>query len=396
MVHSHAADFPGLANKQIFFDNAGGTQVVRGVTEAIVDYLTNTNAQIGASYPVSLASQKIIEDAWSSAAKYINAGRDEVMLGASSTQLLRNLATSLHEHIQPGDEIVVSSIDHEANMAPWIQLAQDRGATVVWYKPTENKNPRVEAETLRTLLTSKTKLVACTQVSNVLGSIHDAKALADVVHTIPGALFCLDGVAFAPHRAVDVTAWGVDFYAFSWYKVYGPHISTLYASREAQKVLRIIGHPYKQPNSLENILGVAGANYELGAAIPVVCKYLSAESGWSWDAVAAHEERLQAILINYLLSKETVQIWGEPVADRARRVPVISFTVRNHSSKDIVDRIQAQSNFGCKWGSFLSIRLCEDYLGLDMNDGVVRVSLAHYNTEEEVTEYTRILDGIIG
>ena len=299
-------------------------------------------------------------------------------MGASSTQLLRNLASSLFEYIQPGDEIIVSKLDHEANIAPWTQLAKDRGAILKWIEPTDKKNPRISCDLLRGLMSDRTKLVALTHVSNILGTIHDVKSLAEVVHETPGALICVDGVAFAPHRAVDVKGWNVDFYCFSWYKVYGPHVATLYASESVHKNLRIIGHPYKQPTSLENILGLAAASYELVTSIPQVCKYLEQTS---WEGIAQHEEKIQGILIDYLNTKgDKIQIWGEPVADPVRRVPVISFTVKSRVSREVVEEIQSGSDFGFKWGSFLSIRLCEDILGLSEEDGVIRVSMAHYNT----------------
>ncbi|KAL1895027.1 hypothetical protein Sste5346_005447 [Sporothrix stenoceras] len=138
-----------------------------------------------------------------------------------------------------------------------------------------------------------------------------------------------------------------------------------------------------------NLLGVAGANYELAAAIPAVSKYLLAESGWSRDTVSVHKERLQAILINYLLSKgDAVQIWGEPVADRTKRVPVISFTVKGRSSKDIVDQIQTQSTFGCKWGSFFVDPAVRGLSRPRPGRRRRACQSAHYNTEEEITKYT--------
>lgn len=229
-------------------------------------------------------------------------------------------------------------------------------------------------------MTKNTKLVTCTQTSNILGTINDVKAIAQTVHEVPGAMLCVDAVAYAPHRAIDVTDWGVDFYSFSWYKLYGPHIASMYASKEAQKHLRTLGHFFKPTDTLENLLGLAAANYELTASIPYVCKYLQQVP---WDATSQYEERLQAVLIDYLNSKpELYQIYGEPVADRQKRVPVISFTVKGRSSKDVVDAIESKSDFGCRWGSFYSNRLAKEVLGLDAEDGVVRVSLLHYNTGE--------------
>ena len=162
------------------------------------------------------------------------------------------------------------------------------------------------------------------------------------------------------------------------YKVYGPHIACLFASKQAQKHMTTLCHFFKPTHTLENLLGLAAANYELTASIPAVCKYLQ---GVPWDEISKHEEKLQGILIDYLSSKpEVYQIWGEPTATRGKRVPVISFTVKNRSSKSVVEAIEAQSDYGCRWGTFYSVRLAKEVMGLDEVDGVVRVSLVHYNT----------------
>lgn len=303
---------------------------------------------------------------------------DCVVLGPSTTQLFRNLSLALFDHIAPGSEIVISKLDHEANVASWLQLAKWRQAKVIWWDATDKKNPQLDCDVLRSIMTENTRLVACTQTSNILGTIHDVKAIAQTVHEVPGALLCVDAVAFAPHAGIDVEDWGVDFYCFSWYKVYGPHIAAMYGSKAAQKYLSTLGHFFKPTETLENLLGLAGASYELLASVPKVCDYLA---GIPWEAIAHHEEKLQGILIDHLNAKpELYQIYGEPSADRTKRVPVISFTVKDKKSKDIVDAIEARSDFGCRWGSFYSNRLVSEVLGLDAADGVVRVSLVHYNT----------------
>lgn len=141
------------------------------------------------------------------------------VLGPSTTQLFRNLSLALFDHLTPGSEIILSKLDHEANVASWLQIAEWRGLQVKWWDSTNKQNPSLDTGVLRSLLTSKTKLVACTHTSNVLGSISDIKKIAQTVHTVPGALLCVDAVAYAPHRQIDVKELEVDFYAFSWYKV---------------------------------------------------------------------------------------------------------------------------------------------------------------------------------
>ncbi|OQO01910.1 hypothetical protein B0A48_12383 [Cryoendolithus antarcticus] len=392
-VNAVRQQFPAVGKKQVYFDNAGGSQVLKSVVDSVSNYLLSSNVQLGASYEIARQSTKLFDEGCNAVAKYVNASPEEVVIGPSTTQLFRNLSLSLYEYVTPDSEIIISKLDHEANIASWVQLAEWRKCKIVWWDSPNRHNPQLDTEILKKLLTPKTRLVTCTHTSNILGTINDVKAIAATVHTIPGALLCVDAVAYAPHRAVDVRDWGVDFYSFSWYKVYGPHIASLYASKEAQKSMITLGHFFKSNDSLENLLGLAAANYELTASIPEVCKYLQ---DVPWDQIAVHEEKLQKILIDYLNSKPDVyQVWGQPVADKEKRVPVISFTVKGKSSKNIVDAIEAKSDFACRWGAFYSNRLCEEVMGLDPVDGVVRVSLVHYNTEDEIKGYVKVLDEVV-
>lgn len=324
----------------------------------ISDYLLNNNVQLGATYTTSVQSTELFDIGCKAVATYINCDADEVVLGPSTTQLFRNLSLSLYDYITPDSEIIVSQLDHEANIASWVQLAAWKGCTLKWWSSDRPTNPQLDPAVLRRLMSARTKLVACTHTSNVLGTINDIRAIAAAVHEVPGALLCVDAVAYAPHRAVDVRALGADFYSFSWYKVYGPHIASLYASKAAQRHMSTLGHFFKPTDTLENLLGLAAANYELTASIPKVVGYLA---DVAWDEVAKHEERLQAILLDYLNSKpDVVQIWGEPTPDRTKRVPVVSFTVKGKSSKSIVDAIEAKSKYGCRYGAMYSNR----YVGL--------------------------------
>ncbi|KAL1304344.1 hypothetical protein AAFC00_000743 [Neodothiora populina] len=385
--------FPALDKSQIYFDNAGGSQVLGQVAEAISNYLLSSNVQLGASYPVAQQSTDLFVKGKAAAATYVNASPAEVVLGPSTTQLFRNLSLALWEHLTPGSEIILSKLDHEANVASWLQLASWRDLTVKWWGSPDKHNPQLDCEVLKTLLTDKTKLVACTHTSNILGTISPIKQIAETVHTIPGALLCVDGVAYAPHRQIDVEDLGVDFYSFSWYKVYGPHIAMMYAKQSSQSYLRTLGHYFKGTNNLEDLLGLAAANYELTSSVPVVCQYLSQIP---WNSIAKHEETIQGFLLDYLRSKDAVQIYGEPTADASKRVPVISFTVKGRSSRSVVEEIESTSNFGFRWGSFYSNRLVQEVMGLDPVDGVIRISLVHYNKADEVKSFVRVLDEVLG
>lgn len=246
--------------------------------------------QLGASYPISQQSTDLFEKGCSAVAKYINTTPDCVVLGPSTTQLFRNLSLALFDYITPDSEIIVSLLDHEANIASWVQLARWKGCTLKWWGAEDKLNPQLDCNVLRKLMTKQTKLVTCTHTSNILGTISDIKAIAKTVHEVPGTMLCVDAVAYAPHRAIDVKDLGVDFYSFSWYKLYGPHIASMFASKEAQKCLTTLGHFFKPTETLENLLGLAAANYELAASIPEVCKYLEEVP---WEETSKYEEKLQ-------------------------------------------------------------------------------------------------------
>lgn len=311
----------------------------------------------------------------------------------------------------PGSEIIVSLLEHEANVSPWVDLAKARGCTLKWWGAKDKLNPQLDCEVLRDLLTPETKLVACTHTSNILGTINDIEAIAKAVHEVSGALLCVDGVAYAPHRAIDVAALGVDFYAFSWYKVYGPHLAMLYASRPAQRHMRTLGHFFHGSETLENLLELSATNYELVSSIPSICDYLSS---LSWENVSKHEEMMQDKLLSYLRRhNDQYTVYGEPLSDRAKRVPLVAFKVQGRRSQDIVEAIEAKSKYGCRWGSFYSDRLVAGVLGEDADDGVIRVSLVHYNTgkwrsspagnahcaensiEQEIDGFVKVLDEVV-
>ncbi|KAH6972085.1 pyridoxal phosphate-dependent transferase [Ilyonectria sp. MPI-CAGE-AT-0026] len=392
-VENARAQFPALAKKQIFGDNAGGSQVLGTVAKSISQYLVETNVQLGASYKTSTQSTRIFDDAYKAAAKYVNASVEEIVIGASTTQVLRNLAAALK--LQPGDEVILSEADHESNIDPWLHRAALAGAIVKWWTPVDRKNPKLDPDALRNLMTSKTRLVACTHASNILGSIQDIRAIANVVHEVPGALLCVDGVAYAPHRAIDVEEIGADFYAFSWYKVYGPHISLLYGSRAAQAQLESLGHYFNPSGSLMDKLELAAASYELTQSIIPLVAYFGEDVKQTWAAIAEHEEKLQKRLIDYLVLRPDITIYGETSTKSSARVPTVSFQVQGRSSQSVVEAVEAISDVGIRWGHFFSKRLVEKILGLD-DDGVVRVSLVHYNTVEEVDQIVQALEKVLG
>lgn len=358
-------------------------------------YLSTTNVQLGASYPVAKTSTSLFSAGHAAGAAYINASPDEVVFGPSTTQMFRNLSVALKT--EPGDEFIISKLDHEANIASWVQLAKWKGLNLKWLVPSKDtsSNPKLLPEDLKKLLSPKTRLVACTHTSNILGTITDIAPLAEVIHaTSPRALFCVDAVAYAPHAPIDVKALGIDFYSFSWYKVYGPHVSMLYVKKDVQSELESLGHYFKPGNNLEEMLGLAAGNYECVQAVPEIVSYLQKVG---WEAISKQEQEIQEVVLSFLRSKpDIIKIYGEPSSDRKLRVPVISFRIKGHSSLAVIDAIEAKSNLGCRNGHFYSKRLCEEVLQIkDADDGVIRCSLLHYNTKEEAQALVKILSEII-
>ncbi|PTB66994.1 selenocysteine lyase [Trichoderma citrinoviride] len=379
--------FPALQQDQVFFDNAGGSQTLGTVIDSIKDYLGSTNVQLGASYAVGKKATAAYRAGYQAAARYINADPDEIVFGPSTTQLLRNLSYALK--CAPGDEIVVSRIDHEANIAPWVDLAERQNLVLKWWRPTPGPNPKLTVDTLKPLITDRTRLVTCTHASNILGTITDVPAIADVAHSV-GALLCVDAVAYAPHRPIDVKAFGVDFYCFSWYKVYGPHVSMLYGSWSAQTHLRSLGHFFNPSASLEDKLGLAGGSYELVQSIPKVTEYLG-----NFENLVDYEGLIQSALLSFLRSRgDGITIYGEPDGDTDRRVATVSFSVRGWTSQALVEEVEKVTNFAFRWGTFYSDRLVRETLGLG-KDGVVRVSMVHYNTQDDVRGLIRALQDVL-
>jgi selenocysteine lyase/cysteine desulfurase len=390
--------FPALQqDQQVFLDNAGGSQALDTVVDSITAYLSKTNVQLGATYKIGQISTNSYNAGYAAAAKYINASPDEVVLASATTQNFMNLGGSLN--IPSGSEIILSKLEHETNVKPWLHMADRLNLTVKWWAPKEGSKGdelRLTPENLKPLLSEKTKFVACTHVSNILGTIHDVRAIADAVHANgSGALFCVDGVSYAPHRQVDVKAFGVDFYAFSWYKVYGPHISVLYASETAQQHMKPQNHYFNPTKTLQDKIGFAGSNYEATQSIPKIVEYLGGDNpGPVFQAITEQEGKIQAILLDFLKSRPDVTVHGSTSADPTVRVPTISFTVEGKSSRGIVEAAD-NTIYGFRWGHFYSKRLCDEVLGLG-EEAVVRVSMVHYNTEDEIKGLVEALKTILG
>jgi cysteine desulfurase family protein (TIGR01976 family) len=399
------SQFPALAGRWTFLDNAGGTQTALQVGKRLNEYLYQTNVQLGAGYEISrLAGQKLL-DARSLLADFIHApDPSEIILGPSTTQLLQNFSRSMARYFMAGDEVIVTNCDHEANIGPWINM-QNAGINIKVWK-IRKETLRLHLEDLDKLMTSRTRLVAFTHISNILGTINPVRDFVKFIHE-RGAWACVDGVAATPHRLPDMQLLDADFYVFSLYKVFGPHYSLLYGKRKILEQLPGIGHyfipeddiPYKfQPGNVNfeltsSLIGVMDYFRDMAQAHGIADHGIQGLASSFYDKISIHEENLAARLIDFLKQRKGVKIIGENGADRFTRVPTISFISEGKNSKEIVDRVDPHF-IGIRYGDFYARRLIES-LGLDHCDGVVRVSMVHYNTPEEIEKLLVLIDSIL-
>ncbi len=399
------AFFPSLAGEWAFFDNAGGSQILQPVVERLQDYLLNSNVQLGASYGISQIATERLQAANEFAATFINAAdASEVVMGPSTSMVLRILALCLGDTLQQGDEIIVTDCDHEANITPWLEL-QKRGIIIKTWRTNLN-SLSLELADLETLLTPRTRLVSLTHTSNVLGQINPIRSIADLVHQT-GALLCVDGVGYAPHRLVDVQAMDVDFYVFSYYKVYGPHHALLYGKRKLLLSLPGFNHDFIGSDQVPYKFQPGGANYELSYSTLGIQDYLvhlnqhhsnGADSLRkqlikSFERITDHEAQLSQRLLKFLNDKPKVKVIGPTLWDATVRVPTIAFTVDGVHSATVPPQVDAHK-MGIRYGDFYAKRLIQA-LGLAEQGGVIRVSMVHYNTLEECDRLIEVLDGII-
>ncbi|MEI6738567.1 MAG: aminotransferase class V-fold PLP-dependent enzyme, partial [Pseudomonadota bacterium] len=255
------AEFPALLSGYVYLDNAGGSQVLGRVADRIHDYLLSTSVQLGASYALSQRASERVLSARRTVAELINAAHDdEVVMGSATTALMFILTQALLPGIRHGDEIIVTDSDHEANIGGWMRLQQAGAVIRIWQ--VNRDSLMLEFEDLDRLLNERTKWVAMTHASNVLGSINPVAEVARRVHAVGGKL-CVDGVAYAPHRLVDVQASGADVYVFSFYKVFGPHYAVLWGRRELLLSLPSLNHHFIGPEVLPYKLQPGNVNFEL-------------------------------------------------------------------------------------------------------------------------------------
>ncbi len=400
-IETVRAAFPALKRPPgfIFFDNAAGAQVPQVVLDAVNHHLLECNVQRGGRYSKSREVDATILRARQSVADFVNA-RDasEIAFGMNATSFIRLLSLAIGQTLGERNEIVLSDLDHEANVATWLALERS-GAKIVWWKMRDDGNLHVDD--LIPLVSSKTRLVACTLASNAIGSIVDVAAAAKVAHAAGAEIF-LDAVHYGPHGLIDVQAFDCDYLVCSGYKIFAPHMGFLWGRRELLEKLPTFREdfiPDEPPGKIE-----AGTFiYENVAGMDAAVRYLETlvKSGpaqemsrrirlqQAFQAIRGYEESLSLEMLR-VLSDYRATVYGITEASRiSERVPTLCFNLPNISPAKVSEEL-AKRNIGIRDGHMYSPRLMKR-LGLTLETGAVRVSLVHYNTIEEVHCFERAL-----
>jgi cysteine desulfurase family protein (TIGR01976 family) len=401
--------FPALAETDesgkpfAYFDGPGGTQVPQTVLDAMTNYFTKANANHGGRFITSRRNDATVESARAAMADFLNAETPrEIVFGANMTTLTYNLSRVIGRRLREGDEIVVTRLDHDANVAPWASLEEN--GVVLKYADFKTEDCRLDMAHLGSLINENTRLVAVGYASNAVGTVNPIQAIAAMAHA-KGAWIWVDAVHFAPHGPIDVQVLDCDFLVCSAYKYFGPHVGVLYAKHalldelEAYKVRPADPEPpYKFETGTLNHEGLAG----VAAAVDYLAD-IGRQYGGAFDPkrlegsyVGRRKELKQAMglivdyertLFNYLLNEirnvPGVRIYGiTDSAALANRCPTLAFTKTDKSPQEIAEQLGNQGIF--VWdGNYYAISVTET-LGLEASGGMVRVGLAHYNTREEV------------
>jgi cysteine desulfurase family protein (TIGR01976 family) len=398
-VETVRAVFPALNRKPefMFFDNAAGAQVPQAVLDAVNHHLLECNVQRGGRYAKSRAVDETIQRARQSVADLVNARHSsEIAFGMNATSFIRLVSLAIGQRLGKRNEIVVTDMDHEANVAAWLALKQN-GAKVVWWKMRENGNLNVDD--LIPLVSPATRLVACTLASNAIGSIVDVAAAARVAHAVGAEIF-LDSVHFGPHGLIDVQTFECDYLVCSGYKIFAPHMGFLWGRRELLQHLPTFREdfiPDEPPGKIE-----AGTFiYENVAGMDAVVQYLESLGRIGWEeprrtrleralaSIRAYEETLSMEMLR-VLNDFGAEIYGIRNVDRiCERVPTLCFNLPNISPTRVTEEL-AKRGIGVRDGHMYSPRLTRR-LGLSQETGAVRASLVHYNTLAEIRNFAGAL-----
>jgi len=404
--------FPALATDTIYFDNPGGTQVAQEVLQQIQHYLVYTNANHGGEFRTSRESDATMAEARQAMADFLNAKRpEEIVFGPNMTTLTLSISRSLARTLQTGDEIVVTRLDHDANVAPWLLIAEDRGCQIRWVDFHE-EDCTLDMADLERQITERTKIVAVGYASNAVGTINDVQKVVQLAHNV-GALCFVDAVQYAPHKPIDVQALDCDFLACSAYKFFGPHAGILYGKYElldkltAYKVRPASNEPPEKfetgTQSFEAIAGVLGAmqyfewvgqSFGAAHAESLQQRYSGRRLALkqAMAAIEDYELELNHSLLEGLGSIPGLHIRGIISPHHLdKRVATFSFTRAGWSPEAIAANLD-RANINVWNGNFYALSVTER-LGLEEKGGLVRVGLTHYNTQDEIDKLVEALMG---
>jgi len=392
-----------LSSKWSFFENAGGSYVPSNVIERLNHFMTSTKVQPYAEFDTSAIAGENMDKATNYFAEMINAENDEIIISGSTTMNMYVLSNAMKSLLKRGDEVIVTNQDHEANVGAWRRLAEHGMVIKEWQINSETAE--LEINDLRALLSEKTKIVAVTHCSNIVGSINDLKSIAKLVHEYD-AYIVGDGVSYAPHGFPDVKDLGVDFYAFSLYKTYGPHLGLLYGKKEILNQLPNQNHEFLE-GDVPYTLNPGGPNHEELSCLVGVYEYFINLFEHHFPGenlsirekihkvnklIANHEKEIANPLLEYLNSRSDIKLIGKTKISNRDRAPTIAFTMDNMSSKDLSSEL-VKNGIATRNDNFYAWR-CLLALGIDVDDGVVRTSMVHYNSHDDVEKLINALKKI--
>jgi cysteine desulfurase family protein (TIGR01976 family) len=370
-VEAARAQFPALASGVAFLDGPGGTQCPQRVIDAIAGYLRESNANLGGAFAASRRSDELVEGAHATAARFLGCLPEETAFGPNMTTLNFALTRALGRTLSSGDEILVTRLDHDGNVAPWLELARDLDLTVGFVDIGEHTS--LDLGDLERKLTDRTRVVAFPLASNALGTMPDAARVVSLAHEA-GALAWVDAVHFAPHGPIDVAALGVDVLLCSPYKFFGPHLGLAFGREELLRSWR----PYKVRPAADEPVGhrfeTGTLAHELLAGFVAAVEYLD-ELGW--DAIQAYERALGQRFLARL--PEGCTLYGLPTMDG--RVPTFAFRVAGMSPREVAERL-GDRKIAVWNGDYYAVEAMAR-LGLQP-EGAVRAGFVHYNTFDEV------------
>ncbi len=398
------ARFPALQEDFIFFDNAAGAQSPRSVLDTVANHLLHRNVQRGGRYKHSQQVDEAIAQARASVALLVNARHDdEISFGMNATSFMRLISIAIGQSLKDRREIIVTDLDHEANIAVWLALERE-GAKIVWWHFREDG--RLHPEDLEKLLSSRTRIVACTLASNAIGSILDVAEVSRRAHAAGAEVF-VDAVHYGPHGPMDVQAFDCDYLVCSGYKIFSPHMGFLWGRLETLNALPTFREefvPDTTPAKLEigtyiyeNVAGMdAAVRYleDIGRLMnpAVTCRRAALVAGT--EAIRNYEAQLSRAMLNALAGVKA-KVYGINAKDNiSQRTPTLCFNLPGISPAKVTEEL-AKQNIGVRDGHMYSPRLMKR-LGLAQESGAVRASLVHYNTVEEVRRFGSTLAEIAG